>query len=430
MLRFHDMPILRELRSLTSVQRNTFIACFLGWSLDAFDFFLLTLCLRAIAADFHVGIKQVAEAIFWTLAMRPVGALLFGMMAEKYGRRPVLILNIITFSIFELSSAFAPTLTSFMICRALFGIAMGGEWGVGAALALETLPAEGRGFFSGLLQEGYATGYLMAAAVYGLLFSHLHGTGMMTNWRVMFMLGALPALLAFYLQFKVEESPAWLAAHRAGNAAVAAGGKRESKTKGILAYLPSFLFLVVLMFLFTSFSHGSQDLYPTFLEKDHLLGSSSSGLVVVIANLGALAGGICCGSLSEKFGRKRTIITAALLAIPIVPLWAWSHSVALLGVGGFLLQFMIQGAWGIIPAHLNELSPAPVRAIFPGLAYQLGNLLSSRNSVFQTALANRYSGGALGMALSGTVVLVALLVAAMTALGSEAKGVNMSGYTD
>ena len=429
MLRFHNMPILRELRSLTSVQRSTFIACFLGWSLDAFDFFLLTLCLRAIAADFHVGIKQVAEAIFWTLVMRPVGALLFGMLAEKYGRRPVLILNIITFSIFELSSAFAPTLTSFMVCRALFGIAMGGEWGVGAALALETLPAEGRGFFSGLLQEGYATGYLMGAAVYGLLFSHLHGTGMMTNWRVMFMIGALPALLAFYLQFKVEESPAWLAAHHAGNAAVAAGGKRESKTKGIMAYLPSFLFLVVLMFLFTSFSHGSQDLYPTFLEKDHGLGSSSSGLVVVIANLGALAGGICCGSLSEKFGRKRTIITAALLAIPMVPLWAWSHSVALLGVGGFLVQFMIQGAWGVIPAHLNELSPAPVRAIFPGLAYQLGNLLSSRNSVFQTSLANRFSGGALGMALSGTVVLVALLVAGMTALGPEAKGVNISGKT-
>jgi SHS family lactate transporter-like MFS transporter len=427
MLGFHDMALMRELRSLTTVQRNTFIACFLGWSLDAFDFFLLTLCLRAIAADFHVGIKQVSEAIFWTLVMRPLGALLFGAMAEKYGRRPTLIINIIAFSIFELSSAFAPTLVSFMVCRALFGIAMGGEWGVGAALALETLPKEGRGFFSGLLQEGYVVGNLMAAALYGLLFKHLHGTGMFTNWRVMFMIGALPALLAFYMQFKVEESPAWLAAQTAGKALEATGGRRESRTKGLLAYLPSFLFLVVLMTMFTSFSHGSQDLYPTFLEKDHALATGSVGMLVVVANIGALLGGICCGAFSERFGRKRTIITAALLAVPMVPLWAWSHSVALLGLGGFLLQFMIQGAWGVIPAHLNELSPAPVRAIFPGLAYQLGNLLSSRNSVFQAAFAARYSAGMLGMALSGTVVIVALAVAAVTALGSEAKGVDMSG---
>ena len=430
MLRSHDMPILRELRSLTSVQRSTFIACFLGWSLDAFDFFLLTLCLRAIAADFHVGIKQVAEAIFWTLVMRPVGALLFGMMAEKYGRRPTLILNIVAFSIFELSSALAPTLASFMVCRALFGIAMGGEWGVGAALALETLPAEGRGFFSGLLQEGYVVGNLMAAALYALLFSHLHGVGMMTNWRVMFMIGSLPALLAFYMQFKVEESPAWLAAHRAGKAVEAAGGKRESKTKGLLAYLPSFLFLTVLMFLFMSFSHGSQDLYPTFLEKDHGLISSQSGVLVMISSFGALLGGICCGAVSERLGRKRTIITAALLAIPMVPLWAWSHSVVLLAVGGFLVQFMVQGAWGVVPAHLNELAPGPVRAIFPGLAYQLGSLLSSKNAVIQAWFAARYSSGSLSLALSGTVVLVALLVAGMTALGPEAKGVNMSGSAD
>ncbi len=203
------MALVRELRSLTAIQRSTFAACFLGWTLDAFDFFLLTVCLKAIAADFHVSIKQIAEAIFWTLVMRPVGALIFGLLAEKFGRRPTLMLNIVAFSVFELASAFAPTLTSFLICRALFGIAMGGEWGVGAALALETLPASRRGFFSGVLQEGYVTGSLLAAALYGLLFPHLHGTGMLTNWRVMFMIGALPAFLAFYMQFKVAESPIW-----------------------------------------------------------------------------------------------------------------------------------------------------------------------------------------------------------------------------
>src|ERR1700734_1690930 len=231
------MAILRELRSLTSVQRNTFAACFLGWSLDALDFFLLTVCLSAIAAEFRVGTTAVSEAIFWTLVMRPVGALLFGLMAERVGRRPTLMLNVIAFSGFELASAFAPTLHSFLICRALFGIAMGGVWGVGAALALETLPPANRGFFSGLLQEGYVVGNLLAAALYGLLFPHLHGTGMFTGWRVMFMIGALPALLTFYLQFKVEESPAWLAAKT--HAVERSQRPQTSKLKELLTYLPS-----------------------------------------------------------------------------------------------------------------------------------------------------------------------------------------------
>lgn len=415
------MGLLRQLRSLTPNQRNTFSACFLGWTLDAFDFFLLTVCLRAIAADFHVGIKQIAEAIFWTLVMRPVGAFLFGAMAERFGRRPTLMINVISFSIFELASAFAPGLTSFLICRALFGIAMGGEWGVGAALALETLPTEGRGFFSGLLQEGYVVGNLLAAALYGLLFPHLHGHGVFTPWRVMFMIGAMPAVLAFYVRLKVKESPAWLDSRQELELKTLAGEK-PSTGKAILQFLPTFLFIVVLMTAFTSFSHGTQDLYPTFLEHDHALAPSRVGLIVVIANFGALLGGICCGTLSERFGRRRIVVWFALLAIPVVPLWAWTHSLVALAAGGFLMQFMVQGTWGVIPAHLNELSPAPVRAIFPGVAYQLGNLLSSRNSVFQAAFANRFSGGMLQMAMSGTVVIVAIVVAVVTALGPEAKG--------
>ena len=420
------MALLKELRSLTSAQRSTFTACFLGWSLDAFDFFLLTLCVKAIASEFHVGVKEVAEAIFWTLVMRPVGAFLFGLLAERIGRRPTLMINVISFSFFELASAFAPSLPIFLVCRALFGIAMGGEWGVGAALALETLPPTNRGFFSGLLQEGYVVGNLMAAALYGLLFPHLHGTGMFTPWRVMFMIGTLPALLAFYVRFNVKESPAWLAGKEARELERKTPRAAGLRKKEYLTYLPSFLFLIVLMTMFTSFSHGTQDLYPTFLEKDHALAPGSVGFVVVIANIGALLGGICCGTLSERFGRKKTIIGAALLALPMVPLWAWSHSVALLAVGGFLMQFMVQGAWGVIPAHLNELAPAPVRAIFPGLAYQLGNLFSSRNGVFQAMLANRFSGGMLNIVLSGTVIVVALMVAIVTSLGPEEKGADLT----
>ncbi|HUD23727.1 MAG TPA: MFS transporter [Acidobacteriaceae bacterium] len=425
------MPLFREFRTLTRIQRNTFTACFLGWTLDSFDFFLLTFCLKAIAADFHVGVKQVAEAIFWTLVMRPIGALLFGAMAERYGRRPTLMLNVVAFSVFELASAFAPTLHSFLVCRALFGVAMGGVWGVGAALALETLPARGRGFFSGLLQEGYVVGNLLAATLFGLFFPHLHGSGMMTNWRVMFMVGALPALLAFYLQCKVKESPVWLASRDRRRQAPSRSfdfTRAKYLFKISIGYLPSFLFLVVLMTAFTSFSHGTQDLYPTFL-LDRGLSDGHVGLVAAIANIGAFIGGICCGALSEKLGRRKTILLAALFAIPMVPLWAWSHSMAALAVGGFLMQFMVQGAWGIVPAHLNELAPGPVRAVFPGVAYQLGNLLSSRNAVFQAAYASRHNGGALNVALSATVVIVAIAVATVAALGPEAKGSDLAEPT-
>ena len=420
------MSLVSEWRDLTKRQRSTFVACFLGWTLDAFDFFLLTVCLKAIAVDFHVGIKEVAEAIFWTLAMRPVGAFLFGTMAERWGRRPTLMLNVVAFSVFELASAFAPTLPLFLVCRALFGVAMGGVWGVGAALAFETLPARGRGFFSGVLQEGYVVGNLLAAGVYGLLFSHLHGTGIWTAWRILFMLGSLPALLAFYMQFRVEESPTWLAAReekrKRGTGLASTSSFEWVKLR---EYLPRFLFLIVLMTAMTSFSHGTQDLYPAFLEKDRLFSPGTVGLVIVVANLGALFGGILCGGLSERFGRRRAIIVSGLLALPMIPLWAFAHGAVAMAVGGLLMQMMVQGAWGVIPAHLNELSPGPVRAVFPGLAYQLGNLITSRNGVFQAGLAGRYAGGALGPVLAGTVLVVALAVAVVTAAGPEAKGAEL-----
>jgi SHS family lactate transporter-like MFS transporter len=302
---------------------------------------------------------------------------------------------------------------------------MGGEWGVGAALALETLPAEGRGFFSGLLQEGYVCGNLLAAALFGLLFPHLHGSGVFLNWRVMFMVGALPALLAFYLNYKVNESPAWLASRAHAGFRIGSSTRPPTDWYALLHYFPVFLFLVVLMFAFTSFSHGTQDLYPSFLH-DHGFSPSLVGLVAFLGNTGAVVGGVCCGTISERFGRRKTIVAAALLAIPIVPLWAWSHTAAMLTAGGFLMQFMVQGAWGIIPAHLNELAPAPVRAIFPGVAYQLGNLLSSRNTIFQQTYADRHNAGTLTVALSGTVVIVAILVATITALGPEAKGADFA----
>jgi SHS family lactate transporter-like MFS transporter len=411
------MSFLRPLKDLTPVQRNTFIACFLGWSLDAFDFFILIFCVSAIGADFHTKVSTVAEAIFFTLAMRPVGAFIFGVMADKFGRRPTLMIDIICFSVFELGSAFAPSLHVFLIMRALFGIAMGGEWGVGAALAFETLPKEGRGIFSGLLQEGYVVGYLFAALVYGTLFSYV-------GWRGMFVIGALPAFLVIYIRTKVDESPAWLEGRE----------RAKIKTKShiwrdVLTFASSFLFLILLMFAFNSFSHGTQDVYPTFLDKNHGFSPKIVGFIAIVYNIGALLGGVTFGAWSEKIGRRKAIVIAALCAIPCFPLWAYANSVVMLALGGFLMQFMVQGAWGVVPAHLNELSPPAVRGTFPGLAYQLGNLLSSRNSVIQAKLAEERYGGSFAPVLTWTVVIIASLVAVVTWFGGEKKGADLSSTT-
>ena len=406
------MDFLGHFRRLTPAQRKTFVACFLGWSLDAFDFFILVFCVSAIAADFGTKVSAVAEAIFLTLAMRPVGAFVFGMMADRFGRRPTLMVNIVTYSVFELASAFAPSLPVFLVLRACFGIAMGGEWGVGAALAFETLPAEGRGFFSGLLQEGYVVGYLLAALVYGTLFPHF-------GWRGMFVVGALPALLVLYIRSQVAESPAWLQGRVSRRAERRLGAD-------VAANLGIFLFLVALMFAFNSFSHGTQDLYPTFLEKNHGFSPKTVGLVAIVYNVGALLGGVFFGSWSERIGRRRAIVLAALLAVPVIPLWAYSKTAPMLALGGFLMQFMVQGAWGVIPAHLNELSPPAVRGTFPGFAYQLGNLLSSRNAVIQAKLAEERYAGRYPPVLAGTVLLVAALVAVVTLCGREAKGADLS----
>jgi SHS family lactate transporter-like MFS transporter len=412
-------------QALDGPQRHAFFACFLGWTLDAFDYFLLVFCVPAIAADFHATTAAVAVALALTLAFRPVGAILFGWMAERYGRRPTLILNIVCYSVLELSCAFAPSLHVLLILRALFGIAMGGEWGVGAALAFESLPAARRGFFSGLLQEGYAVGYLLASLAFGGLydwFASMHAYGQIVGWRGLFVVGALPALLIFYIGSRVKESPAWEAKRRGipGSPVVWGETPLSERMRQLWQFRYRFLFLVLLMAGFNALSHGTQDLYPTFLLHDHHASAHMVGAIGILYNIGAILGGICFGALSDRWGRKRSIVTAALLALPCIPLFALGHSLVLLAVGAFLMQFMVQGAWGVVPAYLIELSPEPVRATFPGFAYQLGNLLTSRNSVFQAQAARRYGG--LGPVLAVTVLVVAAYLAIVASLGRESRG--------
>src|SRR5271156_653231 len=290
----------------TSEQKHVVAASFLGWALDAFDFFLLVFVLKDIAQEFNTKITDVTFAILLALAMRPVGAFLFGRAADRWGRRPTLMVDVLIYSALEFATGFSPDLTTLLVLRALFGIAMGGEWGVGASLTMETIPPHARGFVSGLLQSGYPTGYFMASIVYALLFPYI-------GWRGMFMVGVIPALLVLYIRRNVPESPSW-----SREAAL----ERGSTLAVLKSHWRLGIYAVVLMTAFNFFSHGTQDLYPTFLQVEHNFTPHVVGTIAVIYNIGAICGGILFGTLSEQFGRRRCIIIAALLSLVVLPLWA------------------------------------------------------------------------------------------------------------
>jgi len=395
----------------TSRQRNAAIASFLSWTLDAFDFFILVFLLSDIATAFQVDIKEVTLAILLTLAVRPIGALVFGRAAEKYGRKPVLMVNIACFSIFELCTAAAPSLTIFLILRVIYGIAMGGVWGVASSLAMETIPDRSRGMMSGIFQAGYPFGYLLAAVVYGL-FSELVG------WRGMFVIGAVPVFLLPFIWFKVQESPVWLAA------------RERKESTALLPVLKSHwklcVYLVVLMAAFNFFSHGTQDLYPSFLKVQHGFDAHTVSLIAISYTIASIIGGIFFGTLSEKIGRKKAIIIAALLSLPVIPLWAFSSGTWTIGLGAFLMQFMVQGAWGVIPSYLTELVPANTRAVLPGFVYQLGNLLASVNATLQASIAESH-GHNYGLAMAIVAGTVAIVISVLVAFGRDTRGKAITG---
>ncbi len=400
------------IRSLNGSQRNTFLASFLGWTLDAFDYFVVTFVVIYIAKDFVVAIPLVALTITVTLMMRPVGALIFGLLADRFGRRVPLMVDIVFYSVIELLTAFSPNFTVFFILRALYGIGMGGEWGVGASLAMESLPTQARGLFSGILQQGYAVGYLIAAVVFAIVFP-------IFGWRAMFVIGVLPALLVVFIRAKVPESDVWEQhqverTERGISIWRAIGG-------AIREHWVLFIYAILLMSAFNYMSHGTQDLYPTFLEKQRALSTGTVSLIAIIYNIGAICGGTTFGYFSQRWGRRRSIIIAAILGIIMIPLWAFSPSLVLLTIGAFLIQFMVQGAWGIIPAHLNELSPPSVRGTFPGFTYQLGNLISAPAATIEALVAQNFktANGSPNYALTLAVLalIVFVLVIFFTAIG-------------
>jgi SHS family lactate transporter-like MFS transporter len=397
----------------TPTQRSIVIASFLGWMLDAFDFFLMVFVLKRIASDFGTDVKSITEAIFLTLAMRPVGAFLFGRLADHYGRRPALMASVLLYSGMELASAFAPSLSAFLILRALYGIAMGGEWGVGASLAFESVPVRSRGMVSGMLQAGYPTGYLLASIVFGLLFDHI-------GWRGMFMVGAAPALLVLYIRGKVPESATWTATK-------AAAPKARSLLASLSGHWLLALYAIALMTCFNFFSHGTQDLYPHFLEEQRGFSTHTVSIIAIVYNIGAICGGIAFGTFSGRIGRGRAIAIAAGLSLLVLPFWAYSLTPVTLAISAFFMQFMVQGAWGVVPVHLNELSPDGIRATFPGFVYQLGNLIASRNAPLQTSIAEHHASVAhpdFSFGFVCVVGTVAVLLVVLSLLGPERRGVR------
>ncbi|AXA65169.1 MULTISPECIES: MFS transporter [Pseudomonas] len=395
----------------TSTQRNVAFATFASWTMDAFDFFILVFVLSNLATYFHNSVTDVSLSIMLTLAVRPLGALIFGRLAERHGRRPILMLNIVLFSVFELLSAWSPTFMAFMAFRLLYGVAMGGVWGVASSLAMETIPDRSRGLMSGIFQAGYPCGYLLASIVFGLFFTTV-------GWRGMFLIGALPVLLLPFIYFKVPESPVWLAA------------RQRKESTALLPILRQHwkicLYMVLLMACFNFFSHGTQDLYPTFLKVQHQFDAHTVSLIAIGYNIAAMLGGVLFGSLSERIGRKKAIMLAALLSLPVLPLWAFSSGSWTLGIGAFLMQFMVQGAWGVVPTYLNELVPGNVRAVLPGFVYQMGNLLASVNATLQAHIAAAH-GGNYGLAMALVAGTVAVLIILFVAFGKETRGMQISG---
>ena len=385
-------------------QRAAVVAGFLGWTLDAFDFFLVVMTLTAIAREFGESDAAIAFSLTLTLLFRPVGAFIFGLVADRYGRRLPLMIDLVFYSVIEVLTGLAPSYVTFLVLRALFGIGMGAEWGVGASLVMEKIPPRYRGVVSGLLQQGYALGYLLAAVCYLFVYPHW-------GWRPLFFIGGLPALLALFVRARVRESDVWRETRH---------DSWSGLGRAIVSNWKLFVYLTILMAMMNMVSHGTQDMYPTFLERDRHFGPTGRAALTAFSQVGALVGGVLCGLYSDRLGRRRTIGLALAGAVVTIPIWAFAPALPLLVAGAFIMQFFVQGAWGVIPAHLNELSPDAVRGFLPGFAYQCGVAIASQIPHVQ-ALFAPHTSYATAMALSATTVFI--LGAVVAGIGPERRGV-------
>ncbi len=399
---------------MTGADIRAVAAATLGWTMDAFDYFVVVLVYVDVGKDLGASATKMAFLTTATLLMRPVGAALFGAWADKVGRKKALIVDVSFYSLVGFLCTFAPNYSYLLVLRLLYGIGMGGEWGLGASLAMEKVPPGKRGLVSGIVQQGYAVGYMLAAVAY-LLITNFTSWG----WRGLFAFSVLPALVSLFVRTRVTESEVW----RETRENVI---KHKTTFRQIMSnpkVLRRFVYLVLLMTAFNWMSHGTQDVYPAFMKKGLGFSENTALYVAILYNVGALIGGTIMGAASEKYGRRAIVVFCAVLGLPILPLFAGSHTLGLICLGSFLMQFVVQGAWGVIPAHLTELSPAEIRGFYPGVTYQLGNCLAAFNLPIEEhfAAARSYT-----FALCVTMVPVFVAVAVLAAIGKEARGQALS----
>jgi MFS transporter, SHS family, lactate transporter len=407
---FTPAPAAPSTKEQRADQRNAVLAGFLGWTLDAFDFFILTLILDDVAHAFGRTRPQIALAITLTLAMRPIGAVVFGLMADRFGRRIPLMLNVVLYAIISVLCGLAPSYGWFIGLRMIFGVAMGGEWGVGASLALEAAPPRLRGLLSGLLQEGYAIGNLLAALAFLVVYPYFNRLYPGNGWRFMFFLGGLPALLSLFIFSKVKESEAWHE-HRTD---------WTTYRRSLFQHWPRFLYLVLLMTMMNFMSHGTQDMYPTLLATQGY-GRARIADITILSMIGAVIGGLVFGYYSDRSGRRRAMVSAAVSGLIVLPLWIMGISPLATIVGVFLMQFFVQGAWGVVPAHINELSPGAFRGFFPGFAYQLGVLCASSIPTLEAWLGEMFT---YRQSMGGLMTIVFIAAIVVISLGPENRGVS------
>ena len=391
-------------------QRNAVLAGFLGWTLDAFDFFVLTFVIDDVARSFGKTRPDIALALTLALATRPIGAIVFGIMADRWGRRLPLMINVVMYAALSVLSGLAPSYGIFIFWRMLFGVAMGGEWGIGASLALESVSPKWRGLFSGVLQEGYAVGNILAALTFRLAYPYFVARWGANGWRALFFIGGLPALLSIFIRSKVKEPEAWHE-HRTDWA---------TYRRSIFQYWPRFLYLVLFMTMLSFMSHGTQDMYPTLLRS---IGFTPQRIadMTVLSGIGAVLGGLVFGHYSDRGGRRRAMMIATICCLLVVPFWVSAHNMVMIVVGVFLMQFFVQGAWGVVPAHINELSPGQYRGFFPGFAYQLGILGAASIPYVESVLGEMFT---YTQAMGGMMAVVFTLAVIVIFFGPEAKGVS------
>ncbi len=391
----HHVPTGSSTATPTEPWVGAFVAGMAGWTLDAFDFFLVMMALTSIGHQFGQSIPHMALAAWITLVLRPVGAFFFGGISDLHGRRLPLMINLCLFAVIEVATGFAPNFTVFLIIRAVFGIVMGGQWGIGVSLAMEKVPAHYRGILSGLLQQGYALGFLLAAGAYFTMFNRW-------GWRPLFFLGSIPALgFAIFVKFYVTESDTW---------------KRNRQTsfaglgRVLVSHWALFLYFIVFMMAMHMSSHGTQDMYPTFLEKDWGILGRQKAAITAISMVGAILGGLSIGWISDRIGRRRAMMLSLIGAVVIIPLWAFSHTLSFLILGAVLMQFFVQGAWGVVPAHVAELSPDSVRGSLPGMGNQIGVILSGGVGYLEASFAHNHTYASAMAITAAAVFTLAILM--------------------